>query len=150
MPIRPAEIQNKLETAINAWSQIAPDATFARMTLAQFEQSLQPSLDARARVVELEKQLTTARIERDNADKDSLQKLLNVVNSVKGDPEYGDNSALYAALGYILKTDRKSGLTRKIATVTFPVQEESTLRTSLPFSHEIPPRHSTGAITPGS
>ncbi|MSU61304.1 MAG: hypothetical protein EXS31_02745 [Pedosphaera sp.] len=125
MPIRPSEIEDKLETAINAWSQIAPEATFARMTLPQFEQALQPSLDTRSRIVELERQLTIARIERDNADKDSLQTLLNVVNSVKGDPEYGDNSHLNAALGYILKMERKSGLTRKTSAVTFPAIEES-------------------------
>ena len=36
----------------------------------------------------------------------------NVVNSAKGDPNYGENSALYASFGYIRKDDRKSGLTR--------------------------------------
>ena len=33
-------------------------------------------------------------------------------SSIKGDPSYGENSALYASLGYVRKDDRKSGLTR--------------------------------------
>ena len=36
----------------------------------------------------------------------------NVVNSAKGDPSYGENSALCASFGYVRKDDRKSGLTR--------------------------------------
>jgi hypothetical protein len=36
-----------------------------------------------------------------------------VVNSVKGDPEEGETSGLYAAMGYVPKNQRRSGLTRK-------------------------------------
>jgi hypothetical protein len=32
---------------------------------------------------------------------------------VLGDPAYGPDSALYEALGYVRKSERKSGLTRK-------------------------------------
>ena len=45
--------------------------------------------------------------------------ILNVVNSVKGDPHHGENSALYASFGYVRKSERKSGLTR---IVTVPAQ----------------------------
>ena len=36
-----------------------------------------------------------------------------VVNSVKGDPDYGDDSDLYDAMGYTRKSARQSGLMRK-------------------------------------
>ena len=41
----------------------------------------------------------------------------NVVNSAKGDANYGENSALYASFGYIRKDDCKSGLTRAATNV---------------------------------
>ncbi len=34
-------------------------------------------------------------------------------NNVVGDPNFGPDSALYEALGYVRKSDRKSGFTRK-------------------------------------
>jgi hypothetical protein len=36
-----------------------------------------------------------------------------VVNSVRGTPGFGRNSPLYSAFGYVRKSERKSGLTRK-------------------------------------
>lgn len=42
------------------------------------------------------------------------------VKGVVADPNFGDNSALYEAMGYIRKSDRKSGLTRKSATPKAP------------------------------
>ncbi len=35
-----------------------------------------------------------------------------VVNSVKGTPGFGPDSPLYRALGYIRKSERRSGLSR--------------------------------------
>ena len=32
---------------------------------------------------------------------------------MKGDPEYGDDSDLYDAMGYTRKSERQSGLSRK-------------------------------------
>lgn len=61
---------------------------------------------------ELELQLDGARVARNNADAESSEITLSVVNSVKGDPNFGENSAFYSALGYVPKDDRRSGLTR--------------------------------------
>ena len=36
-----------------------------------------------------------------------------VVNGVVGDPAYGDDSPLYGAMGFVRKSERKSGLTKK-------------------------------------
>lgn len=73
---------------------------------------MKPSLDARDEVSSLELKLDAARVDRDNADIVSDEITSNVVNSAKGDPNYGENSALYSSFGYIRKDDRKSGLTR--------------------------------------
>lgn len=38
---------------------------------------------------------------------------VNVGNGVRGDKDFGDDSALYGAMGFVRKSERKSGLTRK-------------------------------------
>ena len=60
----------------------------------------------------LERELNGLRVDRDNADVLSEEFTNSVVNSVKGDANQGENSALYASFGYIRKADRKSGLKR--------------------------------------
>jgi hypothetical protein len=97
---------------IAGWDEHAQDASFAGMTLAQFKVKVKPSLDARDLVSTLERQLAAARVERNNADVVSLGITASVVNSVKGDLNHGENSALYASFGYVRKVDRKSGLVR--------------------------------------
>ncbi len=42
----------------------------------------------------------------------STDACVKVVNAVRGDIEYGDDSALFKALGYVPKSERKSGLRR--------------------------------------
>ncbi|HEY0549644.1 MAG TPA: hypothetical protein VGF13_08585 [Verrucomicrobiae bacterium] len=101
-----------LNAVIDGWEKHAADATFAGLTLAQFKAKLKPSLDARAAIESLERQLESTRVDRDNADVVSEHVAGCVVNSVKGDLTFGQNSALYASFGYIRKDDRKSGLTR--------------------------------------
>ena len=76
---------------------------------------MKPSLDARATIADLERQLAAARVARDNADAATIETVSGVVHSVKGDPKFGENSALYASFGYVRKMDRKSGLKRKVA-----------------------------------
>ncbi len=112
MKSNPKAIGDQIESLLAGWEEHAANATFAGKTLAQVKQTVKPSLDARAQIADLEQQTTTARVDRDNADPASLEVVQQVVNSIKGDPNHGENSPLYAALGYVRKDDRKSGLTR--------------------------------------
>ncbi len=115
MPESPKSILDKLTTATDAWQKLAADATFAKMTLAQFQATLQPSLDERETIKNLENELAAAQNRRDDADTASMAALGKVVKGVVGDPDYGDDSSLYEAMGYIRTSERASGLTRKKA-----------------------------------
>ncbi|HTD66534.1 MAG TPA: hypothetical protein VK846_08405 [Candidatus Limnocylindria bacterium] len=108
----PKAIGDHINAVIAGWEEHATDATFGGLTLTQFKAKMKPSLDARDEVSSLELKLAAARVDRNNADLVSEEITNNVVNSAKGDPSYGENSALYASFGYIRKDDRKSGLTR--------------------------------------
>lgn len=104
---------DRIQTFRSAWGTLAPDESFAGMTLAEFELRVKPSLDRRDELEALEKQVEAKRAERDLADKASREVLELVVNAVRGTPAHGSDSPLYRALGYVRKSERRSGLTRR-------------------------------------
>ena len=73
---------------------------------------MKPSLDARDEIDQLSNKLTSAQDKRDTADVTSSDLNQKVVKSVVGDVNYGDDSDLYDAMGYIRASARKSGLKR--------------------------------------
>jgi hypothetical protein len=103
----------KIALVLKAWKEISPDKSFAGMTLEQFTAKVQPSLDAREKIDELGENLIAAQTDLDNADVVSMKQVNLVVNAVKGDPTEGEDGALYAGMGYIRKSDRKTGKTNK-------------------------------------
>jgi hypothetical protein len=72
--------------------------------LTQFKTKVQPSFDARTQISTLEDQLTSAQDKRDATDKTTVATNQPVVNAVKGDPNYGDDSDLYDAMGYVRRS----------------------------------------------
>ncbi len=113
MPESPKAIEEKLKKVEDAWALHAPNEVFGEMTLAQFRTALQPSRDARALLDELESKMVTAASERDIADEASMEQLDAVVRAVLGNRRFGPDSTLYEAMGYVRKSERKTGLTRK-------------------------------------
>ena len=106
-------VASKLEKVTNAWTTIRPDKSFAGMTLDQFKATVKPSLDLRDKETDLRNGLKDVRTQRPVVDAGSLDQTLLVVNAVKGDPAEGENGTLYAAMGYVPKYAKRSGLTRK-------------------------------------
>ena len=121
MAPNPKVTEEKINALTEGWEEIAKNATFYGLTLAQFKTKMKDSMDAREKIDQLERQLAVARVESDNADPASLETIANVVNSVKGDQNYGEDSALYASFGYVRKSERKSGLTRGSQTAPIPL-----------------------------
>ena len=99
-----------------AWRELAPDASFAGKTLAEFEEASAPPLNLRDEIVALETQLVGKKAAKLDAEVAANELLDLVVNSVRGTPGFGPDSALYRALGYVRKSERKSGLTRRSGT----------------------------------
>src|SRR6266545_8242865 len=112
MPIPPKQTEERIKMVSSAWETLKPAKTFAGMTLDQFKAKLKPSTDARVTIAAIEDQLSAAISAREDADKASNTTIGLVVNAVKADLEEGEDSALYEAMGYVRKSERKSGLTR--------------------------------------
>ena len=104
---------NKVNQIIKAWESLAPAVSFGGMTLEQFKTSAQPAFDSSDRVDTL---LSEALGEKKRLA-DNTQTCRDVarraVNGVLADPQFGYDSPLYAAMGYVRASDRQSGLTRK-------------------------------------
>jgi len=113
MPRISKTIVDRTETFRAAWRELAADTEFAGMTLAEFEVASAAPLNLRGEVVVLETKLGGKRTEMSIADSAANELLDLVVNSVRGTPGFGQDCALYRAFGYVRKSDRKSGLTRK-------------------------------------
>lgn len=113
MPKPPKETEERIHRMINGWKTLAPAKNYGGMTLAEFEAFGKASLDAREKLDDIEDQKIQAIAERDNADAVFNAKAQLVVNGVLADPDEGEDSALYEAFGYVRKSNRKSGLTRK-------------------------------------
>lgn len=109
----PKKAMEKMEKTETAWQTLAPEAKFYNVTLAQYKAKVQQSREARAAIAALEQQLTAAIDLRDDLDAETLVLEGNIVKAIAGDPEYGDDSALYEGVGRVRRSERKSGLTRK-------------------------------------
>ncbi|MFA6961951.1 MAG: hypothetical protein WC205_14440 [Opitutaceae bacterium] len=110
--INPKKSEIRISKVLSAWETLRPAKSFAGMTLAEFKAKLQPSLDTRTAIAALDNQLIAGQNQRDDADKESLDAILLLVNAVKGDPAEGEDGEFYESLGYVRKSERKSGLSR--------------------------------------
>jgi hypothetical protein len=106
-------VKDKIELYRTAWRDAAAEVSFTGMTLSQFEAATSVPLDLRSEIAELELELKRKKAEMADADLTALGLLKLVVNSVRGTAGFGDNSPLYANLGYVRLQDRKSGKTNK-------------------------------------
>ena len=103
---------NKVSRVIKAWETLAPAASFGGFTLEQFKTRTQPMFDKQDKLSTLDNEVTDAQKQRGISTGDSHGAALLVVNAVKGDPQFGEDSPLYSAMGYVRKSDRRSGLSR--------------------------------------
>ena len=103
----------RITTVLKAWENLRPGKAFG-ITLDVYKRSVQPSLDARARIAELEALLVAARATRDEADRVSMEVTRRVVDSVLGDPREGPDGAVYAAMGFVRKSENRRGLVRRV------------------------------------
>lgn len=113
MAFNPKNNEEKMLKVLNAWKTLAPTAEFAGLKLADFEAQVAKSAAPRQRLIELKDEMMREQALRDAEDVMTMSKIECVVAGVVADPAFGSDSALYEAMGYIRKSDRKSGLTRK-------------------------------------
>jgi hypothetical protein len=123
MPKLNVKLTERITEFRDAWEKLAPDASFAGMNRGEFVEASEPPMAIRSEIAQEEKYLMGKKAERAIIDAEVADVLEMVVNSVRGTPGYGQNCPLYRAFGYVRKTDRKSGLTRKSKNESNPTVE---------------------------
>ena len=113
MPRNLILITERIEVIRAAWKEIAPQESFAGMSLEQFETASEAPLRLRRDIQLQERQLEGLKADRALSDTAAARLLELVVSSVKGTPSFGSDSPLYRAMGYVRRSERKTGLTRK-------------------------------------
>lgn len=96
-----------------AWREIAAEASFGGMTLAEFETKTAPLAASTLRMQALEAQIAAEQKAREEAEAVARETMRLVAHGVRADPAYGEDSQLYRAMGFVPRSQRQSGLTRK-------------------------------------
>jgi DNA repair exonuclease SbcCD ATPase subunit len=96
-----------------AWREIAAEASFAGMTLAEFETQTAPLTQSLQRLQALDAQYAAEMKARGEADAAARETMRLIAHAVRGNPAYGEDSSLYRAMGFVPLSERQSGLTRK-------------------------------------
>lgn len=108
------QIRERVIRMRNAWNEGAPEVTeFRNVTKTQFEADIAA---AQALDEEIANEKTQTKMKEDMRD-NMYAKLdddgVDVGKGVVGHKNYGDDSPLYGAMGFVRKSERKSGLTHK-------------------------------------
>lgn len=97
----------------DAWRQGAPGVNFMNIKQETFQAEIEAAESIDQEIADLYAQAKMKEIERDARYTALNKKSVSVREGVEGDPNFGANSPLYAAMGFIIEALRKSGLTRK-------------------------------------
>lgn len=103
----------KAEDIRLVWKEQAPEAVFAGKPLADLEAALM-ELQQSNENLKIKDQARSAAVKTRDDKLNALATLLRIiVKGVQGHPEYGEDSPLYRAMGFVPFSERSSGLTRK-------------------------------------
>ena len=97
----------------DAWVEGAPAVDFNGITQAQFLADITAAAADDAEIGDLEAELKMKREVRDDKYIALNEKRSKVGLGVAGSAAYGNDSPLYGAMGFVRKSEKKSGLTRK-------------------------------------
>jgi|GEM_PF-844636 len=107
-------IKEKVINIRNAWNEGAAAVTeFRNTNKANFETDITDAQTVDDEIADLKAQLSMKEDERDNRYAKLDNDAVDIRKGVEGHKDYGDDSPLYGAMGFVRKSERKSGLTHK-------------------------------------
>ena len=115
---------DKANSLIEAWRTTQPTRSFYGLTLEAYQAAVKPVHDVDEEIADLEKRTRAAKAKRNDLRLMVTDLTQNVVHAVKADPAVGENSPMYAAMGYVRKNDRYGSRRRSRAPVA-PATPES-------------------------
>jgi hypothetical protein len=123
-----------VKSIVDAWSTMCREESFFGRTLDQYKEEIKPVFDVRDEAAELDARWTGVLAKRRDIDTAATRLSKNIIRAVRAHPKYGEDSPLYATMGYTRESERASGLKRRprkalevraIAEQAAPVSEKS-------------------------
>jgi hypothetical protein len=111
--MKPQRSIDRIQTLVDVWTKLRPTKSFYGLTLDEFKAAIQPSLGARLEVAQLEIDRSAAIVRRATADEQTLALVQRIVEAVVADKDEGSDGEFYKALGYVRRSERATGLTRR-------------------------------------
>lgn len=106
-------VREKCRVMNDAWVEGAPVVEFYGITQAHFLAGITAGAVDDVEIADLQAELKMKREVRDDKYVALNDKRSKVGLGVAGSAAYGNDSPLYGAMGFVRKSDRASGLTRK-------------------------------------
>ncbi len=106
-------LKEKITKMLSAWLEGAKDGVFMGVSRSVLDAKCKEAETLENEIEELSAQMKIKEDELTVIYTAMNQMRVDVGNGVKGDVNFGDDSALYGAMGFVRKSERKSGLTRK-------------------------------------
>ncbi|MGH9946782.1 MAG: hypothetical protein ACRD6X_06265 [Pyrinomonadaceae bacterium] len=111
-------VKEKCNVMNDAWVEGAKAVDFNGISQTAFLADIDAAVADDAAIADLESELKMKRDVRDDKYVALNDKRSKVGMGVAGDPAYGNDSPLYGAMGFVRKSEKKSGLTRKTKSPT--------------------------------
>lgn len=108
-----SKVKEQCNTMNDAWFEAAKDTSFNGIEQPDFQAAIEAAAADDAAIADLEAEIKMKRDIRDDKYKALDQQRSKVGQGVAGNPTYGNDSPLYGAMGFVRKSERASGLTRK-------------------------------------
>ena len=95
-----------------SWEEYAQDKSFAGMTLAEFETKSKAPFAVRKELAAARTKANGLILEREKADDTLNEDLILIAHAIRADKDFGEDCPLYRSLGFVPKSERKSGRRR--------------------------------------
>jgi hypothetical protein len=115
----------RIKTLIESWRTQEPNRPFYGHTLPQFEAAVEPVFAVREEGADLAKRVRANSAKRKDVDAAALDLAAKIIHAVKADPEVGEDSVLYATLGYVRKAERYGSRRRLRTPVVAPPEGDA-------------------------
>jgi len=123
----------RVDTLIESWRTAEPKRSFYGLTLEAYQAAVKPAYDMIEELADLEKLTRAAKAKRKDLHLAVTDLTQNVILAVKADPAVGENSPMYAAMGYVRKNERY-GARRRQRTPAAPAPTEGDVKPEEPKS----------------
>ena len=107
------KVMEKALTINDAWTEGSPTSIFSGVKQDDYDNDIKEILSIDAEIADTKAKLKMLEDRKDDKCIAIDAKSVRVANGVRGDVDFGPDSPLYGAMGFVRTSERKSGLTRK-------------------------------------